>query len=190
MPFTPPGSSREGLALLHGKLAGIGLVPPLVVAGFPASVRNNEHLDKGLSDGPQNGAQIVEQVNVAGDLFHHRPELAAFGQKVVVGIDQKQSGTCGVVVIRHANVATKRLQNKEPQDPFGTWGSSTLAMSYSRTTYRCTTIGAAAFHFRVRNGNGWCHCARITRRLVKPKLARGGRGRSRFNFTRNSSDLG
>jgi hypothetical protein len=25
---------------------------------------------------------------------------------------------------------------------------------------------------------------------VKPKLARGGRGRSRFNFTRNSSDLG
>jgi hypothetical protein len=80
--------------------------------------------------------------------------------------------------------------NKEPQDPLGTWGSLTLAMSYSRTTYRCTTIGAAAFHFRVRNGNGWCHCARITRRLVKPKLARGGRGRSRFNFTRNSSDLG
>jgi hypothetical protein len=64
----------------------------------------------------------------------------------------------------------------EPQAPFGTWGSSTLAMSYSRTTYRCTTIGAAAFHFRVRNGNGWSHCARITRRLVKPKLARGGKG--------------
>jgi hypothetical protein len=67
-------------------------------------------------------------------------------------------------------------KNKEPQAPFGTWGSSTLAMSYSRTTFRCTTIGAAAFHFRVRNGNGWYHCARITRRLVKPKLARGGKG--------------
>ena len=39
-----------------------------------------------------------------------------------------------------------------------------LATSYSRTTYRRTTIGAAAFHFRVRNGNGWCHCAMITRR--------------------------
>ncbi len=36
-------------------------------------------------------------------------------------------------------------------------------MSYSRAAYRRTTIGAAAFHFRVRNGNGWDHCASITR---------------------------
>ena len=35
-----------------------------------------------------------------------------------------------------------------------------LAMTYSRTTYRSTTIGSAAFHFRVRDGNGWFHCAR------------------------------
>ena len=40
-----------------------------------------------------------------------------------------------------------------------------LATSYFRTTYRSTIIGAAAFHFRVRNGNGWGHCARITRVL-------------------------
>ena len=51
-----------------------------------------------------------------------------------------------------------------------------LATSYSRTTYRSTTIGAAAFHFRVRNGNGWGHCATITRKLAKPRLARGGMG--------------
>ena len=38
-----------------------------------------------------------------------------------------------------------------------------LAMSYSRAAYRRTTSGAAAFHFRVRNGNGWDHCAIITR---------------------------
>src|SRR5437867_10012199 len=44
-----------------------------------------------------------------------------------------------------------------------TTGHFTLATSYSRTAYRRTTIGAAAFHFRVRNGNGWCHCAMITR---------------------------
>jgi hypothetical protein len=42
-------------------------------------------------------------------------------------------------------------------------GFSVLATSYSRTTYRRTTIGAAAFHFRVRNGNGWFHRARVTR---------------------------
>src|SRR6516162_1747323 len=59
----------------------------------------------------------------------------------------------------------------EPRIPFGTRGSSTLAMSYSRTTFRCTTIGAAAFHFRVRNGNGWDHRARITRRLEKLKVS-------------------
>src|SRR5256885_4062194 len=42
-------------------------------------------------------------------------------------------------------------------------GLLVLATSYSRTAYRRTTIGAAAFHCRVRNGNGWCHCATITR---------------------------
>jgi hypothetical protein len=73
------------------------MVPPRVVAGFPASVRNNEHLDARRSDGQQ---------NVASGLFRHRSELAAFGQKIVVRIDQKQSGTCGIIVkIRHANVA-------------------------------------------------------------------------------------
>src|SRR5207248_11510634 len=44
-----------------------------------------------------------------------------------------------------------------------TTGHFTLATSYSRTACRRTTIGAAAFHFRVRNGNGWCHCATVTR---------------------------
>jgi hypothetical protein len=42
-------------------------------------------------------------------------------------------------------------------------GFSVLATSYSRTAYRRTTIGAAAFHFRVRNGNGWGHCVIVTR---------------------------
>src|SRR4051794_41761472 len=42
-------------------------------------------------------------------------------------------------------------------------GFFVLATSYSRTTFRRTTIGAAAFHCRVRNGNGWFHCAMITR---------------------------
>src|SRR5438876_5045155 len=42
-------------------------------------------------------------------------------------------------------------------------GLLVLATSYSRTTLRRTTIGAAAFHCRVRNGNGWDHCATVTR---------------------------
>jgi hypothetical protein len=38
-----------------------------------------------------------------------------------------------------------------------------LATTYSHKTYRLTTIGAAAFHFRVRNGTGWFHRALVTR---------------------------
>jgi hypothetical protein len=50
--------------------------------------------------------------------------------------------------------------------PMGlTTGHFVLATSYSRTAYRRTTIGAAAFHFRVRNGNGWYHYANVTRIL-------------------------
>src|ERR1044071_7949477 len=53
------------------------------------------------------------------------------------------------------------LNSKSP--PRSLSGLFVLATSYSRTAYRRTTIGAAAFHFRVRNGNGWGHCARVTR---------------------------
>ena len=38
-----------------------------------------------------------------------------------------------------------------------------LATTYSHRTCRPTTIGAAAFHFRVRNGTGWFHHALVTR---------------------------
>ena len=52
-------------------------------------------------------------------------------------------------------------KSKNPDDKLT--GVFVLATSYSRTAFRRTTIGAAAFHFRVRNGNGWCHYATITR---------------------------
>src|SRR5437879_1039110 len=55
-----------------------------------------------------------------------------------------------------------RPKSKKP-DMSSHAGFLVLATSYSRTAYRRTTIGAAAFHCRVRNGNGWCHCATITR---------------------------
>ena len=38
-----------------------------------------------------------------------------------------------------------------------------LAATYSHRTCRPNTIGAAAFHFRVRNGTGWFHRALVTR---------------------------
>ena len=62
--------------------------------------------------------------------------------------------------------SSRRHQNKTPADHV-TYGCLVLATSYSRTTFRRTTIGAAAFHFRVRNGNGWGHRARVTRDLLR-----------------------
>ena len=55
-----------------------------------------------------------------------------------------------------------------------------LATTYSHRTYRPTTIGAAAFHFRVRNGTGWFRLAVVTRGqpcltglgLCRPQLRR------------------
>ena len=38
-----------------------------------------------------------------------------------------------------------------------------LATTYSHEAFRYTTIGAAMFHFRVRDGNGWFHYAMVTR---------------------------
>ena len=48
----------------------------------------------------------------------------------------------------------------------GFCGIKTLAMTYSCMRMH-TTIGAAAFHFRVRDGIGWCHSAMFTRERVE-----------------------
>ena len=55
------------------------------------------------------------------------------------------------------------VQKQKNPARFSHAGLLVLATSYSRAACRRTTIGAAAFHFRVRNGNGWCHCAIVTR---------------------------
>src|SRR5262249_24642519 len=60
----------------------------------------------------------------------------------------------------------KAIENAaESKNPAGITPSGilVLATSYSRTAYRRTTIGAAAFHCRVRNGNGWDPRATVTR---------------------------
>src|SRR4051794_29568208 len=75
-----------------------------------------------------------------------------------------QAGPTGVARDGIAAIKLPPAKRKS-KTPAARWSSGrlVLATSYSRTTYRRTTIGAAAFHFRVRNGNGWDHCAMITR---------------------------
>ena len=45
-----------------------------------------------------------------------------------------------------------------------------LATTYSRTTYRSTTIGNAAFDGRVRNGIGSSHCFMATKKFVREQV--------------------
>ncbi len=57
---------------------------------------------------------------------------------------------------------SKKIGKKEPDSNFLEPGIY-LATTYSHRTYRPTTIGAASFHFRVRNGTGWFQRALVTR---------------------------
>ena len=58
-----------------------------------------------------------------------------------------------------------RAKKNPAGDPAG-FCCKALAMTYSCMRMH-TTIGAAAFHFRVRNGIGWCHSAIVTRERVE-----------------------
>ena|SRR5690606_7255631 len=53
-------------------------------------------------------------------------------------------------------------------------------------TYSCmrmhTTIGAAAFHFRVRDGIGWCHSAMVARETVERRSCLAGSAPSRVGL--------
>src|ERR1044072_6106788 len=78
---------------------------------------------------------------------------------------------CCLASMTHRGLLLEQESQKPKSPPSKLSGLFVLATSYSRTTYRRTTIGAAAFHFRVRNGNGWCHCAIITR--TEPRMLSG-----------------
>ena len=61
----------------------------------------------------------------------------------------------------------RSLHKKENPQPYG-WGFLGKAPGDDLLLHGLshTTIGAAAFHFRVRDGNGWDHSANFTRERV------------------------
>jgi hypothetical protein len=68
-----------------------------------------------------------------------------------------------IYVAHHGNYRSAHFHIKKEPDPLLREPGIYLATTYSHKTYRLTTIGAAAFHFRVRNGTGWFHRALVTR---------------------------
>ena len=68
----------------------------------------------------------------------------------------------------HPYSAHKKVKKKPPhwEDMGRLEKNKTLAVTYSRMQVH-TTIGAAAFHFRVRDGIGWFHNAIAARERVE-----------------------
>jgi hypothetical protein len=90
MPFAPPCAFGKNLPLARSDLVRVRMVPAFIVAGLPAMVRYDEYPDAGLADRGGDGPQIVEQPDLPGDVFDQRPELAPFGQEIIIGIDEEQ----------------------------------------------------------------------------------------------------
>jgi len=68
------------------------MIPVLIVARLPTAVRDDHHLDARRADGAVQPAQVVEQPDLIGDRLDARIDLAALGQEIVVGVDEKQGG--------------------------------------------------------------------------------------------------
>jgi hypothetical protein len=74
-------------------------------------------------------------------------------------------------ILGHQTIPAPRAKKSPPPSLLRETGKY-LAATYSHRTCRPNTIGAAAFHFRVRNGTGWFHHALATR--GQPCLCRAG----------------
>jgi hypothetical protein len=61
-------------------------------------MRNDEHANAGVPGYAVNGAKIVEQPDLFGHILDHRPDLPTFGQEVIVGVDEQQTGRIGFVL--------------------------------------------------------------------------------------------
>src|SRR6266498_4843456 len=107
---------------------------------------------------------MPDEINSPGILFWRRPTDSLVPTR-------SPATRAGLTVYppasQHGVFAARVGDTKKTPADHLTCGCSVLATSYSRTAYRRTTIGAAAFHCRVRNGNGWGHCAIVTRNLSR-----------------------
>ncbi len=115
---------------------------------------------------------MPDEFNPPGILFWRRPTDSRFPTRspaaragltiYLARFPSARPLTASGVPPRRASSKRAAQKCKSPAE-INPAGLLVLATSYSRTAYRRTTIGAAAFHCRVRNGNGWGHCAIVTR---------------------------
>ena len=102
MPFAAPGSFGKSLPFTRGDLAWITVSPLDVITRLPAMMRHDEKLNLCSARCRNDLAQMVEEIFFLGDLFEQGPKLAAFAEKIIVGVDQQQAGSVrGIVGCSH-----------------------------------------------------------------------------------------
>ena len=102
MPFAAPGSLGKSLPFTRGDLAWVWVSPLSVITRLPAVMRHDEKLNFSSAHRRNDLAQMVEEMLFLGDLFEQGPKLAAFAEKIVVGVDEQQAGSVrGIVGCSH-----------------------------------------------------------------------------------------
>jgi hypothetical protein len=93
----------------------------------------------------------------------------------------------GLVKVGRSSANLRKTKKDAQLRLFQPGWALTLATTYSRASYTSTTIGAVAFHFRVRDGNGWDHHATVTRRWkFEPLTISNCQVSGGQNFTKNN----
>ena len=111
---TAPCPLGEALPLGSGELVRGGVVPFHVVARLPAMVGHEVDLEALVAGDLHDCPQMVEQVHLFGYCFGTRPQLAAFAQEVVVGVDQQDRGGRGIIAYTNL-LSPRRLAAPAPR---------------------------------------------------------------------------
>jgi len=68
------------------------MIPAFVIARLPSAMRNDEDPDAGGSRTRHDRTEMFEKADFVRNFFHHRPDLSAVREEIIVGVDQQQSG--------------------------------------------------------------------------------------------------
>ena len=90
IPVAAPLPSGERMTIHDRDLRRIGIIPVLIVPGLPAPVRDEDGLDPRFPCGGPDRLHVCDQVDLGGDGLDAWPDLAALGQKIIVGIDDEE----------------------------------------------------------------------------------------------------
>jgi hypothetical protein len=114
VPFATPLASSKVVTVHDRALRRAGVTPILIITGLPPTVWNDNNLHAGAANGSVDGAKIVNEPDLLRDFLDARPDLAAFGKEVVLGINkQERSGFLAIAWLGHAVVSNEFASTRD-----------------------------------------------------------------------------